>query len=150
MAPIPMANSELVSVAWLSGATGIEAGQVATTLPSDASTWATNGFVLVPGVAGGSPQLHVALREPVVQVETFAVNLNSGKPPWGKAASLFELLVAATYDKARMQRTLTLPAGYPQARVMTAHFLSEPRRMPADDSSYARFVADLALHWITL
>lgn len=150
MAPTPKANSELVALAWLSSATGIESGQVATTLPSDASTWETNGFVLVPGVVGGTPQLYYALREPVVQVETFAVNRSSGKPPWGKAASLFELLVAATYDKALMERTLTLPAGYPQARVMTAHFMSEPRRMPGDDSSYARFVADLALHWITL
>lgn len=150
MAPTPRANSELVAVAWLQGATGIEAGQVATNLPSDGATWATNGFVQVVGVSGGTPQLHYALREPVVQVDTYAINPNSGKPPWGKASSLFELLVAATYDVARMQRTLTLPTGYPQARVMTAHFVSEPRRMPGDDSSYARFTADLVLHWITL
>lgn len=150
MAPTPKANSELVAVAWLQGATGIEAGQVATTLPSDTTAWETNGFVQVPMVVGGSPQLHYALREPVVQVDTWAVNSNSGKPPWGKAASLFELLVAATYDVARMQRTLTLPAGYPQARVMTAHFLTEPRRIPGDGASVARYSADLAFHWITL
>ena len=150
MAVTPKANSELVAVAWLSGATGIEAGQVATTLPSDASTWETNGFVLVPGVVGGTPQLDYALREPVVQVETFAVNRNSGKPPWGKAAALFELLVEATYATARREVTVTLPSGYPQAKVFTAHFMSEPRRMPGDDSSYARYVADLAIHWITL
>jgi hypothetical protein len=150
MATTPKANSELVAVAWLLGAAGIQAGQVATTLPTDTTGWEANGFVLVPAVVGGSPQLHYALREPVVQVETWAANPNSGKPPWGKAASLFELLVDATYDESRMQRTLTLPAGYPQARVMTAHFLTEPRRLPADEASYARFQADLALHWITL
>jgi hypothetical protein len=144
------ANSELVAVAWLQGADGMEPGQVATTLPSDASAWETHGFVQVCPVVGGSPQLHYALREPVVQVETYAVNVGSGKPPWGKAASLMEQLVAATFDEDRMQRTLTLPAGYPQARVLTAHFISEPRRMPGDDASYARYVADLALHWITL
>lgn len=150
MAPTPRANSELIAVAWLQGAAGMEAGQVATTLPADEGTWAANGFVQVPMVVGGTPQLHYALREPVVQVDAWAVNPNSGKPPWGKAASLMELIVAATYDVARMQRTLTLPSGYPQARVMTAHFVTEPRRIPADNASYARFSADLILHWITL
>lgn len=150
MAPTPRANSELVAVAWLQGAAGMEAGQVATTLPADEGTWATNGFVQVPMVVGGTPQLHYALREPVVQVDVWAVNPSSGKPPWGKAASLMELIVAATFDADRMQRTLTLPSGYPQARVMTAHFVTEPRRIPADNASYARFSADLALHWITL
>ncbi|MEU1787113.1 hypothetical protein ABZ553_14810 [Streptomyces sparsogenes] len=149
MAVTPRANTELVAVAWLQGAAGVEPGQVATTLPKDVSTWATNGFVQVPMAVGGSPQLHYALREPVVQVETFAVNPNSGRPPWGKAASLFELLVDATFDEARMQRTLTLPSDL-QACVMTAHFLTEPRRMPNDDSSYARYAADLQLHWISL
>lgn len=150
MAPTPRANSELVAVAWLQGADGIEAAQVATTLPSDETTWSANGFVQVPMVVGGTPQLHYALREPVVQVDVWAVNPSSGKPPWGKAASLMELIVAATYDVDRMQRTLTLPSGYPQARVTTAHLITEPRRIPADNASYARFSADLALHWITL
>lgn len=150
MAVTPKANSELVAVAWLSSAAGIEAGQVATTLPADASAWAGNGFVHVVGTVGGSPQLDYALREPVVQVDAYAVNLSSGKPPWGKAASLMELLVAATYDEAGLQRVLTLRPGYPQARVLTAHFLSEPRRMPGDDASFARFQADLVLHWIHL
>lgn len=150
MAVTPKANTELVAVAWLASAEGIEPGQVATTLPSDASAWETNGFVHVVGVVGGTPQLYYALHEPVVQVDCYAVNLSSGKPPWGKAASLMELVVAATYDEAGLQRALTLRPDYPQARVLTAHFTSEPRRMPGDDSSYARYQADLALHWITL
>lgn len=150
MAPTPRANSELVAVAWLQGADGMEDGQVATTLPADTTTWAAHGFVQVPMVVGGTPQLHHALREPVVQVDVWAVNPSSGKPPWGKAASLMELIVAATYDIDRMQRTLTLPTGYPQARVMTAHLITEPRRIPADNASYARYSADLALHWIAL
>jgi hypothetical protein len=150
MAVTPKANTELVAVAWLSSAAGIEPGQVATTLPSDAAAWEANGFLHVVGAVGGSPQLYQALREPVVQVDCYAVNLNSGKPPWGKAASLMELVVAATYDEAGLQRALTLRPGYPEARVLTAHLMSEPRRMPGDDSSYARYTADLVLHWITL
>jgi hypothetical protein len=144
------ANTELVAVAWLSSADGIEPGQVATTLPTDASAWSTSGFLHVVGTVGGVPQLYHALREPVIQVDAYAVNINSGKPPWGTAASLMELVVAATYDEAGLQRVLTLRPGYPQARVLTAHLMSEPRRMPGDDSSYARYQADLALHWITL
>ncbi|MFE7237186.1 hypothetical protein [Streptomyces sp. NPDC057580] len=150
MAVTPLANTELVAVAWLSSAAGIEAGQVATTLPTDASAWEANGFVHVVGAVGGTPKLDFALREPVVQVDAYAVNTSSGKPPWGRAASLMELIVAATYDEAGLQRVLTLRPGYPQARVLTAHFASEPRRMPGDDSSYARYQADLALHWTTL
>lgn len=150
MAVTPRVNTELVAVAWIASADGIAAGQVATTLPADAAAWQEGGFVHVAGTVGGSPQLHYALREPVVQVDAYAVNVNSGKPPWGKAASLMELVVAATYDEAGLQRVLTLRPGYPQARVLTAHFVSEPRRMPADDASYARFQADLTLHWITL
>lgn len=150
MAVTQRANTELVAVAWLQGADGMEPGQVATTLPTDVSAWAANGFVQVCPVVGGSPQLHYALREPVVQVDFYAVTPNSGKPPWGKAAALGEQLVAATFDIDRMQRTLTLPTGYPQARVLTAHFLTEPRRMPSDDASYARYTADLTLHWISL
>lgn len=147
---VPRANSELVAVAWLQGADGIEPGQVATTLPTDPSAWEANGFIQVCPVVGGSPQLHYALREPVVQVDFYAVNLASGKPPWGRAASLAETAMAATYDRARMQATLTLPSGFPQARVLTAHFVTEPRRIPGDDASYARYGADLALHWISL
>ncbi|ARX81523.1 hypothetical protein SMD44_00921 [Streptomyces alboflavus] len=150
MAVTPKANTELVAVAWLSSAAGIEGGQVATTLPSDSTAWQPNGFVHVVGAVGGAPQLYYALREPVVQVDAYAVNSASGKPPWGKAASLMELIVAAVYDEAGLERVLTLRPGYPQARVLTAHIVSEPRRMPGDDSSYARYSADLALHWITL
>jgi hypothetical protein len=150
MAVTPQANTELVAVAWLSSAAGIEPGQVATTLPSDGAAWADSGFLHVVGAVGGSPQLYYALREPVVQIDAYAVNPGSGKPPWGKAASLMELVVAATYDEAGLQRDLTLRPGYPKARVLTAHFASEPRRIPSDDASYARFQADLVLHWITL
>lgn len=150
MAVTPKANTELVAVAWLSSAEGIEAAQVATTLPSNTAAWEANGFVHVVGAVGGSPQLYYALREPVVQVDAYAVNPGSGKSPWAKAASLMELIVAATYDEAGLQRVLTLRPGYPQARVLTAHLMSEPRRMPGDDSSFARYQADLVLHWITL
>jgi hypothetical protein len=150
MAVVPVANTELVAVAWLASADGIEPGQVATTLPSSQEAWEPNGFVHVVGAVGGSPQLDYALREPVVQVDAYAVNPSSGKPPWGKAASLMELIVAATYDEAGLQRALTLRPGYPQARVLTAHFMSEPRRVPGDDASFARYQADLVLHWITL
>lgn len=150
MAVPPQANTELVAVAWIASAAGIEPGQVATTLPSSQEAWEPNGFVHVVGAVGGTPQLYHALREPVVQVDAYAVNPASGKPPWGKAASLMELIVAATYDEAGLQRVLTLRPGYPQARVLTAHFMSEPRRMPGDDASFARYQADLVLHWIHL
>lgn len=147
---VKRANSELVAVAWLRSADGIASAQVATSLPADVSTWAEDGFIQVCPVVGGTPQMYYALREPVVQLDVYAATPSSGKPPWAKAASLAEQVVVATYDEAGMQRTLTLPAGFPQARVLTAHLTSEPRRVPGDDASYARYTTDLALHWITL
>jgi hypothetical protein len=146
----PRANNELVAVSWLGSAAGITPNQVATNLPTDVSTWADNGFVRVGPVVGGSPQLYSPLREPVLQIEAYAVNPNSGKPPWGKCNSLMQLLFDATYDRSAMQRTLTLPAGFPQAVVMTAHFVTEPRKKEDEQSSYACLMADLAVHWIEL
>ncbi len=150
MAVTLRANPELVTIAWLKTVPGIAAGQVATTLPADNTTWAASGFVQVGPVASGGPQLYYALREPVVQLDFWAVNPASGKPPWGKAANLAETVLAATYNRSLMQAALTLPTGYPQARMLSAHFLMEPRRLYGDDSSYARYGADLQVHWIEL
>jgi hypothetical protein len=148
-------NSELVAVAWLGSITGLSSSQVATKLPTDTSAWSDDGFVTVGGgdgagggVIGGAPHRYLALRAPVVSVHCWAVTPGSGRPPWGKAARLAELIVAGTYDETTMRRALTLPAGYASARVNEAYALTEPRRIPGDDASYAHFQLDLQLHWV--
>ena len=147
-------NSELVAVAWLRTVLGLTAAMVSTRLPTDTTLWEESGFVTVGGgdgtgaVIGGSPNREMPLRAPVVSVHCWAVKRGSGRPPWGKAAQLAELIVTGTYDETRMRRQLTLPSGYQPARLNEAYALSEPRRIPADPSGYAHFQLDLQLHWV--
>lgn len=144
MTVILRATTELVAQAWLRGVVG---DIVATTLPRDNTTWAASGFVTVATV-GGSSGMYVPLRSPVVSVDCWAVSLNSNRPPWNRAASLAERIQAATYDHDGTPRLLTLPANYPQARVLSAYTAYEARRVPDDEASYARFNFGLSLNWI--
>jgi hypothetical protein len=142
-------TTELVTEAWLKGVAGVSSGQVGRILPEDNSTWAASGYLQVVGTVGGTPGMYVPARRPVVQVDAFAVNLDSSLPPWGKAFRLVELVVADTYtgDGGRFVSAL-LPAGYNGAHVQTVYPLTEPRRAPGDPGSYARVTVDLAVNWI--
>ncbi|WP_354643862.1 hypothetical protein [Kitasatospora camelliae] len=138
------ATTELVAEAWLKGAVG---DIVATKLPRDNTTWAASGFVTV-GTTGGNTGLYVPLRSPALTVTCWAVAPSSNRPPWNKANVLAETIVAATFDHANTPRLLTLPAGYPHARVLTAYPAYEPRRIPDDPGSYARYDLGLVLNWV--
>jgi len=139
------ANTELVAAVWLRGVSGLTSSMVATQLPKDNSTWAASGFVTVRTV-GGSPGLYVPLRSPVVTVDTWSVSAGSAKPPWFQANYLAELIDAGCRADD-VQRALTLPTGYPSARVLSAYLLAEPRRAYGDQGDYGHYVFDLALHW---
>jgi hypothetical protein len=141
-------NPELVAVAWLSGVAGLSTSMVATTLPADNSTWAASGFVTVT-ISGGTPGIYDRLRLPAVTVTTWAVNPNSSKPPWGKAANLAEHIVAATQDRGA-GRVVALPAGFPAAAVHSVWPLSEPRRTYGDMGDYAAYVVDIAFGYTSL
>lgn len=135
---------ELVATAWLKTIVG---DRVATTLPKDNTTWAASGFCTLV-VAGGTPNLYTPLREPAVGVDCWAVNPQSQKPPWNKAAALAEAIQAACYDHPSIPQTLTMPAGYPAARVLSAYTTGEHRRIPDDPSSYARYsIPGLVIAW---
>lgn len=139
-------TSDLVVAAWLRLAPGLSAG-VASSLPSDAATWAANGFVQAATV-GGTPPTHVPMRRPVVGVDCWAVNPNSQKAPWGKANSLAELIRSACERCDNFGVRLDLGANYSAARVLTAMLLTEPRRVNGDAANYARYTFDLALNWV--
>lgn len=140
------ATTELVAISWLKGVVG---DIVATTLPRDNTSWAASGFVTLATV-GGSAHMYVPMRTPVVGVDCWAVSRDSGRPPWNKAAWLAEQVQAACYDVDHIPRTLTLPAGYPSARVLSAYTAYEPRRVPDDAASYARFSLGIVLSWVEL
>ncbi|MFJ8935356.1 hypothetical protein ACIRL0_06505 [Streptomyces sp. NPDC102365] len=141
-------TTDLVAVAWLTSL--FDTPIVSTTLPKTSTdqtiSWAATGFVVVSAV-GGTPNWYMPMRNPVVSVDCWAVNPQSGKPPWGRANNLAETIVAACYDVPSISRPLTLPGGFPPARVLTAYPLGEPQRVRDDQASYARYNLPLALMW---
>lgn len=138
------ATTELVTQAWVKT---VVRDIVATRLPRDNTSWAASGFVTI-GTTGGNTGLYVPLRSPVVSADCWAVNPQSGRPPWNKATALAERIVAATYDPAFTPQLVTLPDGYAQARVLTVYTAYEPRRVPDDPGSYARMSLGLTANWI--
>ncbi len=139
------ATPELVAIAWLKTVVG---DRVATTLPKDNASWAASGFCTIV-TAGGTPNMYVPLREPVIGVDCWAVNPQSQKPPWNKAAALAEAIVAACQDHRAIAKTVALPTGYPAAQVRSAYVTGDPRRIPDDPSSYARYtIPGLAISWV--
>lgn len=139
------ATPELVAIAWLKGVVG---DRVATMLPKDNASWAASGFCTIDTV-GGSPNMYVPLREPVMGVDCWANNPSSQKPPWNKAAMLAEAIQAACYDHRTIPQTVTLPTGYPAVQVKSAYTTGESRRIPDDPSSYARYsIPGLVLVWV--
>jgi hypothetical protein len=143
--------NDLVAVAWIATIPGLTADGVATQLPSDETTWAAHGFVVVPLSVGGSPHSYVPVRQPVMQVECWATVPDSDKLPWWKANQLAEQIRFATYDRVTFGRALSISAGtvaYPGAAVKSAQMMTEPRRIWSDQGDYAGYTFDLRLNWI--
>jgi hypothetical protein len=160
---LTLPNSELVACAWIATVPGFTSAMVGTTLPSIQKTlpaWVSTGFITVM-VVGGTPGAYMPQAAPVVQVDCWAVNATqvgvggpinvATKPPWGTANGLAEQIRAASYglNKSAGGRRLAMPvAGYAHAAVQSAQLMSEPRRLPADPASYARYQFDLQLFWV--
>ena len=152
------ATSELVAVAWIGSITNLSPQMVATTLPPDANpdgspaSWLQTGFVTV-SVVGGSPDIYLPVKKPVIQVDCWAARPGSNRPPWWQANVLAETIRYATLQRTGFNRTLELAANgatYPSAVVTSAYFMTEFRRLYSDVADYARFTADLHLIWQTI
>jgi hypothetical protein len=137
-------SAELVAVLWLKGVPGIDATKVATMLPRDVTAWSSTGFVQVGAVLSDSAAPESRVRTAGISVHLWAVNQDSGKPPWGKAANLGELIVAGC-EAPGQQRAVT-KTGYAPVRVMDAE-ATGPRRLPGDEGAYAHYQLDLTLMW---
>ncbi|WP_433242525.1 hypothetical protein [Actinomadura nitritigenes] len=144
-------TNEIVAVAWLKTLPGVPSNGVATTLPGDSTTWQDEGFVTVT-LTGGTPDIYIPQRRPVFQLDCWAVNPNSQKPPWGKANAIAEAIAAACQPHRQRQvfGTVTTPPQYDDARVQTGNLESEPRRVLADEARYADYMLELALYWVPL
>jgi hypothetical protein len=143
-----LASAELVASAWIATIPGFTADGVSSQLPADETTWAANGYVVVPVTVGGSPHPTVPMQRPVLQVECWATNIASTRLPWGKASNLAEQIRIATYDRSgAFARLLNLEGGYPPARVTSARVLTHPQRIWADTGDYAGFRLNLELQF---
>jgi len=145
-------SNEQVAVKWLNGIAALT-GRVATTLPTDLTTWGASGFVTVGG-AGGTPHAYLPQQAPVISVHYWAVTISGSRPPWGIASDLHSYIRFGTnsvLDYANIGRFLTgFPAKYTNARVNAANFLGEPERRPDDPGDFAEYVANLELQWVPL
>ena len=141
-------NTDLVTLAWLASIPGLSSDMCATTLP-DPSAWSEDGFAVVTGGVGGA-MLDVPAQAPVVQIDCYAVDTGSNKPPWGIANRLAEHIRAETFQRDRAVRDLEISAGpvtYPPARVAGVRLVTEPRRMYGDPADWAHVQFDLQLLW---
>jgi hypothetical protein len=146
------ASTDLVAVAWLRTLPGLVADGVANQLPADEKSWAANGFVVVPMAVGGTPHSTMPLRRPVLQVETWGTVPGSDKLPWGIPSQLCEQIRIGCLDRDSFSRLLQISANgvtYPNARVLSAKMLTEPKRIYHDVGDYAGNTFNLALQWIS-
>lgn len=148
----PLNTSELVAQFWIGSIPGLSTQMVATTLPSDDTTWTSTGFITV-AVVGGTPSADLPVKRPVMQVDCWSVKPGSNRPLWWKANVLAETIRYATLQRTGINRLL-IPSSagvpYPRAVVQTAYLLTEPRRMYSDAADYARYSMDLAIEWLTV
>lgn len=151
-------SPEQAAIAWLNSL-NLSADGIATTLPADQTTWAEHGFIQVRAISGQGGLESVMPRSTMFQVDCWATNPNSGKPPWGKAAQIASEIWDACSDNSNQNKALTLPiANFHQVSIYTAYPQGEMRRFitavesttstTRDPSSgYARYQFDLAIHW---
>lgn len=141
-------NTDLVARAWLRLAAA--PARADWRLPAADDAMRADGFVRVVTV-GGSPNVYVPLRAPVVAAQCFVAPTvdSTGTVPWMRAAALVERVLAATYDPslANLRIDLSSVGDYGPARVLTVSAIAEPRRIPDDAGDFARFDLDLALDW---
>lgn len=139
-------TTELVAINWLKGVPGLPTDQINTTLPADASKW-TDGFVQVLTV-GGSPDIHIPARRPVVSVDFWFTPTASNKPRWEHANKLAEIARDACYEDDSARVVEISVGDYDDARVMSIYPLTEPRRINGDPAGYAHYQMDVQLHWV--
>lgn len=140
---------ELVFAAWIASIPGFNPDVVATVLPSDSTTWAANGAVIMFTV-GGTEGTYIAVSDTVCQVECWACNPGGNEPPWLMAEGMAGQIRLACLDRPNLSRPLTIAqnkVAYPGASVRGAQVLTVARRVYGASSDYAGIIFDLYLTW---
>lgn len=154
---IPLrANAELVTAAYIRLIVGAYNTAVGAVLqgpdPDGVIQWGSTGFVQFSTVSDPIDP-YVPLRHSVVSLDVWAVNQGSSKkPPWNLAFAVAELIIDAQYDRSvngtgDTHAVVSLPTGYPDARVTEFSTPSGPNRRPADPSDFAHVGMECTISW---
>lgn len=139
-------NSALVGAAWLRSL-DLPAG---TSRPTDPTTWATTGFLVVSAVGSAGTRDLSEQRKPILSLDAWGVSPGSSKAPKAQTAGLLEIVrrhVEAFGTSVRVNPG----TGYAQALVQDAWIeRPEPGEVPEPDSSYAHYVQEIGLAWVSL
>lgn len=136
-------GNDRVAVAWLE-TLGLTADDIGMEIPPPAE-WAINGFVQASTI-GGSPAVHVPMRNPVVQIDVWCCRLDSDQAPWGRAEDLDGQILEAAYAMTSPAEP-PMPAGFRPVRVHSVFAVSEGRRIDSDEAGYARVSRDMEIFW---
>lgn len=141
-------TSPLVAVAWLRSLPDLTAG-VATARPSDVSSWAQHGFIVV-SVVGSAGEVDLSeQRRPILSLDSWGVSPGSSRPPKNQTAGALEIVRRAV--EAFTPRAVDPGNGYSQAVMQDAWLVThESREVPDPDASFAHYVQEIGLAWVSL
>lgn len=143
------ADSPDIALAWLNTLDGLPADDTGNVLPGDPTLWATQGFVQVPMVVGGSPDVHLPMREPIVEINAWTNRPGTEEPPWRRAGHLANWIIRRMHAQ-RTPLDLDLGGDYYPVRLHAVWAASEPRRITGDPSGYARVMFEAQMRWVVL
>jgi hypothetical protein len=142
-------TTEQVVTTWLATLPGITTAMVGRQLPQPDPagnlSWAASGY-LTPYGLGGTPNIYAPVAAPVIGIKCWAVDPNTGQPPWGLAANLAETIRAGCFSNCQPQY-LTVPYADRQATLMSVYMLTEPRTAFGDLGDYACYDCELQFFW---
>lgn len=150
-----LANTTLVTKHWLKSLPTGVAG-VATQLPDSSrlKDWASQGYITIDGVVGGSSDPHTTRRDAVVSISCYSVAVDiDGNPkptrPFTRAAEISEIVIRETIKLGygNTSREVALPAGYEEAFIIEVYPLTEPRLVPGDTGYFAIYQMDINIIW---
>jgi hypothetical protein len=141
-------NAEMAMKAWCLSRPSTPSGKVATQLPKNDVDWKDTGFIVVRSV-GGSPDVDASLRHPVLSMSIWTCQPGSQTPPWNMAFGLAEALFDEFYKSDSFPYAADFTSlGYDSAKIMAGYPLTEPVKVPGNESAYAQVSFDAAIHWV--
>lgn len=137
-----MSTSTRVVETWLQTLPFVDSAMVGPTLPADMSVWASSGFWQVT-VVGGSPNVDLGTKEPVLEIACWAATPEATYPPFNRA----ERMATQVRDAALEARTQGL---VDNVFLLGITPLTEPMRIPDERTGFARVSLQVMAWWNTL